>query len=77
MNKKKPELAAQFKVRSSALFYFKNGEVVGTQNGVQSKSVIKSHLNSILKIKIKKYKISSISIIICKSNINYLTQGSM
>jgi thioredoxin 1 len=31
-----PELAAQFKVRSiPALFYFKNGEIVGTQNGVQ------------------------------------------
>ncbi|MCG9794086.1 thioredoxin [Flavobacterium algicola] len=45
-----PELAAQFKVRSiPALFYFKNGEIVGTQNGVHSKSVISSHLNSILK----------------------------
>ncbi|MFB0911003.1 MAG: thioredoxin, partial [Flavobacterium sp.] len=34
-----PELAAQFKVRSiPALFYFKNGEIVETQNGVQSKS---------------------------------------
>jgi thioredoxin 1 len=45
-----PELAAQFKVRSiPALFYFKNGEVVGTQNGVQSKSVLTSHLNNILK----------------------------
>jgi thioredoxin 1 len=47
---KNPELAAQFKVRSiPALFYFKNGEVVSTQNGVQSKSVLTSHLNSILK----------------------------
>lgn len=47
---KNPELAAQFKVRSiPALFYFKNGKVVGTQNGVQSKSVLTSHLNNILK----------------------------
>jgi thioredoxin 1 len=47
---KNPELAAQFKVRSiPALFYFKNGEVVGTQNGVQSKSVMTSHLESIIK----------------------------
>lgn len=45
-----PELAAQFKVRSiPALFYFKNGEIVGTQNGVHSKSVISSHLNNIIK----------------------------
>jgi thioredoxin 1 len=47
---KNPELAAQFKVRSiPALFYFKNGEVVATQNGVQSKSVMTSHLASIIK----------------------------
>ncbi len=47
---KNPELATQFKVRSiPALFYFKNGKVVGTQNGVQSKSVLTSHLNNILK----------------------------
>lgn len=47
---KNPELAAQFKVRSiPALFYFKNGEIVGTQNGVHSKSVISSHLNNIIK----------------------------
>jgi thioredoxin 1 len=45
-----PELAAQFKVRSiPALFYFKNGEIVGTQNGVQSKSVMTSHLTSMIK----------------------------
>ncbi|UQD55286.1 thioredoxin [Flavobacterium sp. K5-23] len=45
-----PELAAQFKVRSiPALFYFKNGEIVGTQNGVQSKSVMTSHLTSLIK----------------------------
>ena len=45
-----PELAAQFKVRSiPALFYFKNGEIVGTQNGVQSKSIMTSHLQNILK----------------------------
>jgi thioredoxin 1 len=47
---KNPELAAQFKVRSiPALLYFKNGEVVGTQNGVQTKSVMTSHLTSIIK----------------------------
>jgi thioredoxin 1 len=45
-----PDLAAQFKVRSiPALFYFKNGEIVGTQNGVQSKSVMTSHLTSMIK----------------------------
>lgn len=45
-----PELAAQFKVRSiPALFYFKNGEIVDTQNGVQSKSVITNLLTTILK----------------------------
>ncbi len=45
-----PELAAQFKVRSiPALFYFKNGEIVGSQNGLHSKSVLTSHLNNILK----------------------------
>jgi thioredoxin 1 len=45
-----PELEAQFKVRSiPALFYFKNGEIVGTQNGVQSKSVMTSHLTSMIK----------------------------
>jgi thioredoxin 1 len=47
-----PELAAQFKVRSiPALFYFKNGEIVGTQNGVQSKSIMTSHLTNIIKAK--------------------------
>lgn len=46
---KNPELAAQFKVRSiPALFYFKNGEIVGTQNGVQSKSEITSQLNNFI-----------------------------
>jgi thioredoxin 1 len=45
-----PELAAKFKVRSiPALFYFKNGEIVETQNGVQSKSVMTNNLKSILK----------------------------
>ena len=45
-----PELAAQFKVRSiPALFYFKNGEIVETQNGVQSKSIMTNNLKSILK----------------------------
>ncbi len=47
---KDPELAAQFKVRSiPALFYFKNGEIVETQNGLQSKSVMTNNLKSILK----------------------------
>jgi thioredoxin 1 len=47
---KNPELAAQFKVRSiPALFYFKNGEIVATQNGVQSKSEMTNQLNSFLK----------------------------
>jgi thioredoxin 1 len=47
---KNPELAAQFKVRSiPALFYFKNGDIVATQNGVQSKSVMASQLTNIIK----------------------------
>lgn len=47
---KNPELAAQFKVRSiPAIFYFKNGEIITTQNGVQSKSVMTGHLENILK----------------------------
>jgi thioredoxin 1 len=47
---KNPELATQFKVRSiPALFYFKNGEIVATQNGVQSKSEMTNQLNSFLK----------------------------
>jgi thioredoxin 1 len=47
---KDPELTAQFKVRSiPALLYFKNGEIVDTQNGVQSKSVMTSNLASIIK----------------------------
>lgn len=46
---KNPELAAQFKVRSiPALFYFKNGEIVGKQNGVQSKTEIASQLNNFI-----------------------------
>jgi thioredoxin 1 len=46
---KNPELTAQ-KVRSiPALLYFKNGEIVDTQNGVQSKSVMTSNLASIIK----------------------------
>ena len=47
---KNPELTAQFKVRSiPALFYFKNGEIISTQNGVQSKSEMTSHLTNIIK----------------------------
>ena len=47
---KNPELAAQFKVRSiPALFYFKNGEIISTQNGVQSKSEMTNHLINIIK----------------------------
>jgi thioredoxin 1 len=53
---KNPELTAQFKVRSiPALLYFKNGEIVDTQNGVQSKSVMTSNLASIIKAKISKF----------------------
>jgi thioredoxin 1 len=47
---KNPELTAQFKVRSIPdLFYFKNGEIISTQNGVQSKSEMTSHLTNIIK----------------------------
>jgi thioredoxin-like negative regulator of GroEL len=38
-----------------ALLYFKNGEIVDTQNGVQSKSVMTSNLASIKKAKIRKF----------------------
>jgi thioredoxin 1 len=34
---KNPELTAQFKKDSCIAHYFKNGEIVDTQNGVQSK----------------------------------------
>jgi thioredoxin 1 len=47
---KNPELAAQFKVRSiPALFYFKNGAIVGTHNGVQSKSEMTTRLTNMIK----------------------------
>jgi thioredoxin 1 len=44
-----PELSAQFNVRSiPALFYFKNGEMVGSQNGLQPKSVLSENLNNLI-----------------------------
>jgi thioredoxin 1 len=44
-----PELSGQFGVRSiPALFYFKNGELVGRQTGVQSHSVITDSLNQLI-----------------------------
>ncbi len=46
---KNPELSSQFDVRSIlALFYFKNGKVVGKQNGVQPKDVLSQNLNNLL-----------------------------
>lgn len=43
------ELAAQFDVRSiPALFFFKNGELVGRQNGLQSKTALTNQLNTLL-----------------------------
>jgi thioredoxin-like negative regulator of GroEL len=46
-----PELAAQFKVRSiPALFYFKKGEIVGTQNEYRA-SRLTSHLTNIIKLR--------------------------
>ncbi|WP_394972945.1 thioredoxin [uncultured Croceitalea sp.] len=46
---KNPELSSQFDVRSiPALFYFKNGKVVGKQNGVQPKDVLSQNLNNLL-----------------------------
>lgn len=49
---KNPELSQQFDVRSiPALFYFKNGEMVGKQNGLQSKSVLSDTLKNIIKNK--------------------------
>ncbi len=44
-----PELSEQFGVRSiPALFYFKNGQVVGKQNGVQNKSTLSSNLEKLI-----------------------------
>ena len=44
-----PDLSAQFGVRSiPALFYFKNGALVGKQLGVQSKKVLSDNLESLL-----------------------------
>jgi thioredoxin 1 len=46
---KNPELSQQFDVRSiPALFYFKNGEIVGKQNGLQPKNVISENIHKLL-----------------------------
>lgn len=45
-----PELSQKFNIRSiPALFYFKNGEIVGKQNGLQPINVIGQNLNNLLK----------------------------
>lgn len=44
-----PELSKQFNVKSiPALFYFKNGELVGQQKGLQSKSSISQNISQLL-----------------------------
>ncbi len=44
-----PELSQQFGVRSiPALFYFQNGELVGKQNGLQSKTSISQNIHQLL-----------------------------
>jgi thioredoxin 1 len=44
-----PELSQQFDIRSiPALFYFKNGKIVGKQSGLQSKTILSQNLNSLL-----------------------------
>jgi thioredoxin 1 len=46
---KNPELSAKFGVRSiPALFYFKNGELVGKQTGVQSQAHISENISNLL-----------------------------
>jgi thioredoxin 1 len=46
---KNPELSRQFDIRSiPALFYFKNGNLVGKQNGMQQKNTISHHLNTLI-----------------------------
>ncbi|MEM9819538.1 MAG: thioredoxin [Bacteroidota bacterium] len=46
---KNPELSNAFGVRSiPALFYFKNGELVGKQAGLQSHAVIANQLDHLL-----------------------------
>lgn len=46
---KNPGLSAKFGVRSiPALFYFKNGELVGKQTGVQLLSNISENINNLL-----------------------------
>lgn len=46
---KNPELSQQFQVRSiPALFYFKNGKVVGKQVGLQSQSSISKTITNLL-----------------------------
>ena len=46
---KTPELSQQFGVRSiPALFYFKNGELVGKQVGLQSQAAISEKISKLL-----------------------------
>lgn len=46
---KNPELSQQFEVRSiPALLYFKNGEMVSKQNGLQPKNILTQNLNNLL-----------------------------
>ncbi len=46
---KNPELSQQFGVSSiPALFYFKNGKIVGKQIGLQPKNVLSQNLNKFL-----------------------------
>jgi len=45
---KNPELSAQFEVRSiPSLFYFKNGELVGKQTGMQSQANITENISNL------------------------------
>jgi thioredoxin 1 len=44
-----PELSQMFEVSSiPALFYFKNGELLGKQTGLQPKNMISQNLNTLL-----------------------------
>jgi thioredoxin 1 len=46
---KNPELSAQFKVRSiPALFYFKDGQLVGQQVGMQSEKELSDNLTQLI-----------------------------
>ncbi len=46
---KNPELSQQFNVRSiPAIFYFKNGKLVGQQVGVQTEAVLSHNINKLI-----------------------------